>query len=256
MDPADFYTGLVAELYRPLRARPQVAGPYAQFIAEYGQPALELGCGDGEPLLELRRQGLDVEGLDSSADMLARCRQRAAAESLDVVLHHQRMEDFQVPRCFRSLFLAGPTFTLLPDDDTALRALRRIRQHLEPDGGTALIPLDVPEPLTPEQLGSSKEYREPGGALLRVSYLSQVRDEERRTQQITLRYERHDAHGRTVVERPWTLHWHTPDGFAALAEAAGLDVCDVRDVRDVRDGKQLEVAGAEFAFLLRPAADC
>ena len=47
-----------------------------------------LGCGDGDPLLALRAEGLDVEGLDSSADMLDRCRVRADAAGLDVVLHH------------------------------------------------------------------------------------------------------------------------------------------------------------------------
>ena len=53
--------------------------PYARFIAGFGEPALELGCGDGEPLLDLRAMGLDVEGLDSSADMLDRCRTAAAS---------------------------------------------------------------------------------------------------------------------------------------------------------------------------------
>jgi SAM-dependent methyltransferase len=46
--------------------------PYAAFIEAAGQPALELGCGDGEPLLELLRRGYDVDGVDSSQGMLDR----------------------------------------------------------------------------------------------------------------------------------------------------------------------------------------
>ena len=31
-----------------------------------GEPALEIGCGDGDPLLDLVAAGLDVEGLDAA----------------------------------------------------------------------------------------------------------------------------------------------------------------------------------------------
>ncbi|MFX4270708.1 hypothetical protein ACQBAR_08840 [Propionibacteriaceae bacterium Y1685] len=63
MDPADFYTGLVAEAYAPLKAFAQPSEPYEKFITDHGQPALELACGDGEPLLALRGRGLDVDGV-------------------------------------------------------------------------------------------------------------------------------------------------------------------------------------------------
>ena len=61
MDPASFYTGLVADLYGPLRSVVQDPEPYVRFIELSGEPALELGCGDGDPLLELRSRGIDVE---------------------------------------------------------------------------------------------------------------------------------------------------------------------------------------------------
>src|SRR4051794_30119765 len=118
MEPSLFYTGLVAELYAPLRSTTSDAAPYAHFIAACGEPALELGCGDGDPLLELRAEGLDVEGLDASSDMLERCRTRAADRGLDVVLHQQPMETMDLPGRYRSIFLAGATFNLLVDDDT------------------------------------------------------------------------------------------------------------------------------------------
>src|SRR4051794_24900290 len=72
-EASQFYTGIVAEIYAPLRSRVPDPEPYARFIAASGEPALELGCGTGDPLLDLRARGLDVEGLDASADMLARC---------------------------------------------------------------------------------------------------------------------------------------------------------------------------------------
>lgn len=246
MDPAAFYTGIVAELYGPLKSATQRAEPYARFIAETGAPALELGCGDGEPLLELSSQGYAVEGVDSSADMLTRCRQRAAAEGIPVVLHQQRMEALDLPRRYRSIFLAGPTFNLLPDDDTARRALRGIRDHLEPDG-MALVPLFVPQPTPASEFGQVRTRTASDGAELRVSVVAEERDEQERVQRTTLRYERDRNGASAVVERPWVLHWYTPERFRDLASEAGLTEVPLPDYLE----SEFAATPTEFAFLLR-----
>lgn len=228
MDPADFYTGIAAELYGPLKSVTQDPEPYAAFVEEAGSPALELGCGDGEPLLELRRRGLDVDGVDSSADMLDRLRRRAGAEDLHVVVFHQRMEALDLPRRYAAVFLAGPTFNLLPDDATALAALRAIRAHLA-EGGTALIPLHLPGPTPSHEVGRARTATGPDGAELRVRVVAENRDEHTRTQTTLLRYERYHPSGSSITERPWVLHWYTRDGFETLAAVAGLAVTGVTD---------------------------
>jgi len=50
-----------------------------QRLLASGLPALDAGCGTGRLLLPFRRAGLDVDGADASADMLAWCRAAAAA---------------------------------------------------------------------------------------------------------------------------------------------------------------------------------
>ncbi|MEU5323520.1 class I SAM-dependent methyltransferase [Streptomyces sp. NPDC021056] len=137
-------------------------------------PALELGWGDGDPPLELRRRGLEVEGVDSSADMLDRRRRRADEQGIRATVFHQRMEALKLPRRYRAIFLAGPTFTPLPDDDAALTALRGIRAHLA-DGGTALVPLFTPAPTPAEQIGRVRTAAAPDGAELRVSVVAEQR---------------------------------------------------------------------------------
>lgn len=226
MDAADFYTGLVADLYAPLKSFSQSPEPYAAFVAESGLPALELGCGDGEPLLELRRRGLDVDGVDSSGDMLDRLRSAAAREGLAVSVFHQRMEELSLPRRYRSVFLAGPTFTLLPTDALALAALRAIRAHLAP-GGTVLVPLFTPEPTPAADIGRVRATAEPGGGELRFCVVSERRDEAARTQTTLLRYERVRGDSAEVLERPWVMHWYPRDVFTALAASAGLTVASV-----------------------------
>jgi SAM-dependent methyltransferase len=222
--PSQFYTGLVAQLYAPLRSVAPEPEPYAQFIARSGEPALELGCGDGDPLLDLRARGIDVEGLDSSGDMLDRCRRAALERSLDVVLYHQPIETMELGKQYRSIFLAGPTFNLLVDDDTARAALHRIHAHLEP-GGSALIPLFVPEPIPSKLLGRFREHRASDGALMRFAIVEDCRDERARVQTSQVRYELVGIDGEiSGLDREWVMHWYTRAGFRQLAESAELTV--------------------------------
>lgn len=245
-DPADFYTGLVAELYGPLRSSDPDPRPYRRFVERSGQPALELGCGDGDPMLDLLAAGLEVEGLDASADMLERCRERAAARGLDVTLHHARMEAMELGRTFRSIYLAGASFNLLPDDDTAARALERIAAHLTIDG-TALVPLFVPSADDVGAIGVPREYVDEAGRVGRVTVISADRDDERRRQTLVLRYERIDADRHDALERPWTLHWFDRAAFTRLAEDAGLTPVAVL----APDGTPAAADARHFTFLLR-----
>ncbi len=250
MEPSLFYTGLVADLYAPLKSATQDPDPYARFIAVSGEPVLELGCGDGHPLLELRRLGLDVEGLDSSSDMLDRCRLEAEAEGIEVTLHHASMEAMELGRRYRTIFLAGPTFNLLADDTSAAQALARIREHLEP-GGSALIPLFIPEPTSPHLLGEPRLAHGADGAELRFTPLTEERDEIARLQTALNRYERVVDGTSEVLERPWILHWHTQDGFRDLAAAAGLTTAAILDPEGAPAAADADV----FVFWLMAAAD-
>lgn len=224
-EAASFYTGIVPLVYAALRSRDSDdVAACAGFVTRTGQPALELGCGDGDPLLDLRERGLDVHGLDSSADTLARCRAAASARGIEVTLFHQAMEKMTLPGTYPAIFLAGPTFNLLPDDATARSALARIRDHLAVDGA-ARIPLFVPEPVPPDHLGVARTHTGADGTWMSVAAVAQDGDVAMRTQRTRLRYEVIvPAIEPRILERDWLLHWYSPDGFAALAEGAGLPV--------------------------------
>ncbi len=251
MDAAEFYTGIVVEAYAKLKSASFDPDPYARFVADAGQPGLEIGCGDGEPLLSLRRQGLDVDGVDSSADMLERCRSNAAAAGLDVTLYHQKMEELSLPRRYGSIYLAGPTFNLLPDDRAGLRALRAIAEHLTEDG-TALIPLWIPGPTAPEELGATREATGQDGDLLRYTAVSEVYDEASRTRVTTTRYERLMSTVAEHVDREWILHWYTPDQFRQMCAETGLRVVSMLD----EAGEPADATATEFTATVqrrRPA---
>jgi trans-aconitate methyltransferase len=247
LDPAEFYTGIVVDVYGPLRSSTPDPRVYAAFIRSWGEPALELGCGAGDPLLTLRADGFDVEGLDSSADMLSKLRRTAAEAGIEVVVHHATIEQMDLGRNYRSIFLAGPTFNLIVDDATAAQALGRIRDHLDPEGA-ALVPLFVPAPVPDRHLGVAREHVDDRNRTLRFRAISAERDDAARLQTTVLRYEVIDGADVQVVERPWVLHWHTQDGFGELAADAGLRVEAVL----ATDGSPAPPDATEFAFVVSP----
>jgi len=222
--PSQFYTGLVADLYEPLVSERSRADDYVPFLDRSGTPALELACGSGWPLVDLVERGYAVEGLDASADMLDRCRARAAARRLSVTLHRAEMQSFDLGRRYRSIFLAGASFTLLTTDADAAAALACIHAHLEP-GGSALIPLEIPDPdALRAAIGRFRETTTAEGQRLRVALISLDADADGRGLSRRLRYERISADGRRdALERDWRTRSWSPDRFGAMLRGAGFD---------------------------------
>lgn len=65
------------------RTRRDFTVAYVLINSRPGDRILDLGCGTGPVLCELRRSGLDAVGLDYSPDMLAHARARLASQGLD-----------------------------------------------------------------------------------------------------------------------------------------------------------------------------
>jgi SAM-dependent methyltransferase len=115
---------------------------FRRHIERDGQPALDVGCGTGRLLLPYLRTGLDVDGCDVSADMIALCREKVVLEGLSTNLYVQAMHELELPRRYKTIFVCG-AFGLGSTRDQDVEALRRIHEHLEP-GGTVLIDIEVP----------------------------------------------------------------------------------------------------------------
>jgi 2-polyprenyl-3-methyl-5-hydroxy-6-metoxy-1,4-benzoquinol methylase len=74
-----WHYGLVAKWWAEFNHDgPEIA--YFQQHVEAGQPALDVACGTGRLLIPYLRAGLDVDGCDVSADMIALCREHAERE--------------------------------------------------------------------------------------------------------------------------------------------------------------------------------
>ena len=142
--PQTWHHGLVAEWWAEFNDdfRPHEIPYFQAFIEADGQPALDVACGTGRLLLPYLRAGLDVDGCDVSADMIAACRRKAALEGLEPNLSVQPMHELDLDRTYRTIFVCG-SFGLGSDRERDAEALVRFREHLEP-GGTLLLDIGLP----------------------------------------------------------------------------------------------------------------
>lgn len=130
------WTGIAAQIWDPSGGdEEQHDHDYLKrVIIENNGPALDIGSGTGRLLLRYLAAGLDVDGLEPSADMMALCQQKAAARDLTVNLYQQSMHELDLPRQYKTIIIPCGTFCLLINRADAMEALRRIYDHLEPGG--------------------------------------------------------------------------------------------------------------------------
>src|SRR5438270_8064320 len=112
---------------------------YWAAIKASGEPALDVGCGTGRLLLDFLAQGIDIDGVDNSPEMLELCRQKAHRLGLRPALFQQPMEDLQLLRAYRTIIVPSSSFQLVTDRAAAAEAMRRFVQHLAP-GGSLVMP--------------------------------------------------------------------------------------------------------------------
>lgn len=106
---------------------------FQQKIEQYGQPALDAGCGTGRLLIPFLRAGLDVDGCDISGDMLAYCRQSAELEGFSPKLYQQALHELDLPRQYQTIVACG-VLGIGASRQHDLVALQRFHDHLLPGG--------------------------------------------------------------------------------------------------------------------------
>jgi ubiquinone/menaquinone biosynthesis C-methylase UbiE len=112
---------------------------YRDLIVRYGQPVLDVGCGTGRLLLAYLAQGIDIDGVDVSPEMLAICAEKAQQLGLHPRVFEQVMQKLDLPRTYRAIMVPSSSFQLLTDPRDAQEAMRRFFRHLEP-GGILVMP--------------------------------------------------------------------------------------------------------------------
>lgn len=225
------YSGLMALGWDPLRGDTSDWPDRTWFralIEELGEPVLDVGCGTGRLLLDFLAQGIDIDGLEISADMLALLRAKAAAAGLvvDGRVHEGAMETMGLGRRYRLVMVPSSSFQLLVDPVSAAAAMRRFHEHLAPGGALAMswIDLGVDHPDGADDVFED-EAKLPDGSVIRRRCRAWY-DPATGLESTDDRYELLRG-GRVVAQerkvRDPAVRHYPPDDIATLHAAAGFE---------------------------------
>ena len=225
------YHGLMAstwDLFRGDTSGWEDRSAYLDLIRRHGQPVLDVGCGTGRLLLDFMGEGVDIDGVDLSPEMLALCRDKARRMGLAPTLHQSAMEDLTLPRRYRVILVPSSSFQLLVEPSLARRAMERFLDHLVP-GGILVMPFMILwKPGDPEDTGwtltGEKLHPEDGAVVRRWSQarydplarLEHTQDRHRVIREGTLLAE--EEHQRSPATR-----WYSLDEARDLFRQAGFE---------------------------------
>jgi SAM-dependent methyltransferase len=209
-------------------------GPEVEYFRPFvasGQPALDVACGTGRLLLAYLREGLDVDGCDVSADMLAECRRLAAGEGLEPTLHRQAMHELDLPRRYGTIVVCGG-FGLGSTRAQDVQALQRFFEHLEPGGLLALDAeaapyADEPRPWADEEPPAERRRGSDGAEYALRSRVAEV-DPGRSVTLAMRAWMWRDGELVAAEEHELTESFYERDELVALLERTGFIDVEVR----------------------------
>ncbi len=177
---------------RTYRSRRDDVEFYRATARRLGGPVLELGVGSGRVAIPLARDGHEVVGLDPSAPMLARARERARelAPGARLSLREGDMRSFALRRRFALVVAPFNVLMHLYEPDDFARCFACVARHLAP-GGRFVFDVRVPQPRElardPDREYVGRPFTHP--TLGRVRYTERFQyDPLKQVQLVTMRF--------------------------------------------------------------------
>ncbi len=215
-------------------------------------PSLDVGCGTGRVLLRALETGVDIDGLDESAEMLERLAARAAERGLSPRVARADMRGFRMPRRYACVMIPFNAFAHVLAHDDQIAALRACHEHLLPGGRLTfdlfsatveMLATPVTEPVLELETKNSST-----GLGLRL-YDGRRLDVATQTQHSQITIEELDAEGRIAhVHRFVTVvRWTWPSEMDLLLRLAGFarhEIAGGFDGRPVAEHQGLIVVSA------------
>jgi SAM-dependent methyltransferase len=203
-----WHHGLIADHWATVNLEAPEVELYRPYLRE---PVLDAGCGTGRLLGPWHDDGIDVDGCDASADMVARCRGRAPGANVWVSALHE----LDPPRRYGTIVACG-VFGLGTTRAQDVEAIRRLHDALLP-GGTLV--LDNEE--TPFRW-QVRGWNEPHGDDIVLAARVDAVDVDDRCVTMTMRAQQ----GERVEEHALTMRQWYAGELAALLDRTGF--VDVR----------------------------
>ncbi len=99
---------------------------------------LVVGCGTGRDLLALLQLGYRAEGLDVAPGCTATAGRFLQNRGFHTPVYTGAIETFDLPRRFDAFIFSWFCYSYIPQSETRIRVLRKLRDHLNP-GGRILV---------------------------------------------------------------------------------------------------------------------
>ncbi|WP_042166652.1 class I SAM-dependent DNA methyltransferase [Paenibacillus gorillae] len=194
---------------------------YKRLMDEIPGMALEIGCGTGRLLLPYLAEGYEVEGVDCSKEMLSICEYKAKAKELSPVLYDQQMQELNLPKKYKTIFVPLASFMCVTDREEAMLALQNMYAHLE-EGGQVVIPLFIPPNENKQEWTVGRRGTRSDGAEIILSSVSSVQFHE----QVQTKLDRYEVvKDNVLAETKFSttkLRWYYKYEFMMMLEKAGF----------------------------------
>ncbi len=143
-DPTAYGASGIADEYDDLYADHWETDGVVDLVVELaaGGKVLELGIGTGRLALPLLERGVEVHGVEGSAEMVAKLRAKPGSDRIPIVVGDFAEAD--AGRGFGLVLLAVNTIFALPDQQAQVACFRNAARHLGP-GGRFVVEAWVPD---------------------------------------------------------------------------------------------------------------
>ena len=210
---------------------------WLRYASAAGGPVLEIMCGSGRFLVPLALAGIDIDGIDASADMLAACREKCTARGISPGVYEQSVEELDLPRRYALAFIAAGSFGLLIDEADYRAGLRKIFDRLAP-GGRLIVDAETPDAV-PRTNGRwiGRWWTRPDGAKIVERHLGRY-DPENQVQEGLGIYELFvDGELVDTELNDWIQRFWEPAGLGAELERAGFVDVEIKTHETMLVGK-------------------
>ncbi|MBP6862554.1 MAG: class I SAM-dependent methyltransferase [Neisseriaceae bacterium] len=178
-------------------------------------PILEAGVGNGRLLVPFYQEGLKIEGIDLSADMLAVCQRNCDGAQIQPTLYQGDMGAYPYPHAYEAIIVPTGSFGLITDRQVAERILAHFYQSLQPNG-RLILDLDLPSDWQNNQQTISSHELSPDYGITLTYHAQHINWIEQTTHSL-LKYEAWQQGQLVATElQRFDLRWYGIEEFKQL----------------------------------------
>lgn len=193
---------------------------YRSRLQNINGPILEAGVGNGRLLIPFYQEGLNIEGIDLSVDMLAVCQDNCAKAHIQPTLYQGDMGAYPYPHAYEAIIVPTGSFGLITDRLMAERILAHFYQHLVANG-RLILDLDLPSDWQSHQQTITAFELQPDYGIT-LTYQTQHMNWVEQTTHALLKYEAWQKGQLIDTElQQFNMRWYGVEEFTQLLKRLG-----------------------------------